>query len=89
MLKWALIFLAISVVAGFLGFSGSPLEIKGSVVGYGRATKSQVQMMVNSLLRLGDSVRSFDASDALAVALCHAVAQVTKSKLVSRRAADA
>ena len=67
----------------------SPLEIKGSVVGYGRATKSQVQMMVNSLLRLGDSVRSFDASDALAVALCHAVAQVTKSKLLSRRAADA
>jgi len=67
----------------------SPLEIKGSVVGYGRATKSQVQMMVSSLLRLGDSIRPFDASDALAVALCHAVAQVTKSKLVSRRAADA
>ncbi len=64
----------------------SPLEIKGSVVGFGRATKSQVQMMVSSLLGLSDLVRPFDASDALAVAICHAVSQVTRSKLVSTRA---
>ena len=62
----------------------SPLEIKSSVVGYGRATKSQVQMMVSSLLRRSDSIQPFDASDALAVALCHAFTQVTKRKLVSR-----
>jgi crossover junction endodeoxyribonuclease RuvC len=65
----------------------SPLEIKGSVVGFGRATKSQVQMMVSSLLGLTDPVKPFDASDALAVAICHAVAEVTRSKLVSRRTA--
>jgi crossover junction endodeoxyribonuclease RuvC len=65
----------------------SPLEIKGSVVGFGRATKSQVQLMVSSLLGLTDPVRPFDASDALAVAICHAVAQVTRSKLVSGRTA--
>lgn len=50
----------------------SPMEIKTSVVGYGRAEKSQVQLMVASLLGLREPVESEDASDALAVAICHA-----------------
>ena len=50
----------------------SPLEIKTSVVGYGRAEKSQVQMMVRSLLGLPAPIESEDACDALAVAICHA-----------------
>jgi crossover junction endodeoxyribonuclease RuvC len=50
----------------------SPLEIKTSVVGYGRAEKSQVQMMVRSLLHLSEKVESEDAADALAAAICHA-----------------
>lgn len=51
----------------------SPLEIKTSVVGYGRAEKQQVKMMVHSLLRLDDGeIESEDACDALAVAICHA-----------------
>lgn len=50
----------------------SPLEVKMSVVGYGRAEKSQVQQMVASLLRLDAPVASEDASDALAIAICHA-----------------
>ena len=49
----------------------SPMEVKTSVVGYGRAEKAQVQMMVRSLLRL-DAAQPEDASDALAVAICHA-----------------
>jgi crossover junction endodeoxyribonuclease RuvC len=49
----------------------SALEVKMSVVGYGRAEKSQVQMMVQSLLRISNGFPSFDASDALAVAICH------------------
>jgi len=48
----------------------SPLEVKTSVVGYGRAEKSQVKLMVASLLRLAEPVASEDASDALAVAIC-------------------
>ncbi len=44
----------------------SPLEVKMSVVGYGRAEKSQVQDMVASLLRLAAPLASEDASDALA-----------------------
>ena len=50
----------------------SPLEIKSSVVGYGRAEKKQVQMMVGSLLHLDQPLESEDASDAMAVAICHA-----------------
>jgi crossover junction endodeoxyribonuclease RuvC len=49
----------------------SALEVKMSVVGYGRAEKSQVLMMVQSLLRISNGFPSFDASDALAVAICH------------------
>ncbi len=50
----------------------SPLEVKISVVGYGRAEKRQVQIMVQSVLKLPQPVESEDASDALAVAICHA-----------------
>ena len=49
----------------------SPLEIKTSVVGYGRAEKQQVKLMVHSLLQLEDEIESEDACDALAVAICH------------------
>ena len=50
----------------------SPLEVKTSVVGYGRAEKKQVQLMVRSLLNLECELDSEDASDAVAVAICHA-----------------
>ncbi|MBF0177188.1 MAG: crossover junction endodeoxyribonuclease RuvC [Magnetococcales bacterium] len=46
------------------------LEVKKSVVGYGRAEKHQVQEMVRVLLGMGQ-VAPADAADALAVALCH------------------
>jgi crossover junction endodeoxyribonuclease RuvC len=50
----------------------SPLEVKMSVVGYGRAEKTQVQQMVASLLALPEPLQSEDACDALAIAICHA-----------------
>jgi crossover junction endodeoxyribonuclease RuvC len=49
----------------------SPLQVKSSVVGYGRAEKRQVQHMVKVLLRLPEPPESEDAADALAVAICH------------------
>ncbi|MHB1672729.1 MAG: crossover junction endodeoxyribonuclease RuvC [Acidobacteriaceae bacterium] len=49
----------------------SPLSVKSSVCGYGRADKEQVQFMVTRLLRLAASPEPTDASDALAVAICH------------------
>src|ERR1700733_2733228 len=49
----------------------SPLTIKSSVVGYGRAEKQQVQHMVTRLLQLAEAPEPMDASDALAIAICH------------------
>lgn len=51
-------------------FEYSPMEVKQSVVGYGAATKEQVQKMVKALLRT-DHLPTSDAADALAVAICH------------------
>ncbi|MDY6842849.1 MAG: crossover junction endodeoxyribonuclease RuvC [Thermodesulfobacteriota bacterium] len=48
----------------------SPLEVKQALVGYGRATKHQVSEMVRHFLNIGP-IRSNDASDALAIAICH------------------
>lgn len=51
-------------------FEYSPLEIKKSTVGYGRATKEQVRSMVQAILNL-KAEPLLDASDALATAICH------------------
>lgn len=61
----------------------SPLEVKTSVVGYGRAEKRQVQMMVQSLLQLPSVIESEDASDALAVAICHATRASVERRMAS------
>ena len=62
----------------------SPLEIKGCVVGYGRADKHQVQMMVASLLSLKEPISPFDASDALAAAICDVTRSVTAARMKGR-----
>ena len=49
----------------------APAQIKSAVVGHGRAEKQQIQHMVRVLLNLAEEAPT-DASDALAVALCHA-----------------
>ncbi len=61
----------VTAEAGLQVSEYSPLEVKISVVGYGRAEKQQVQMMVLSLLGINRQFVSFDATDALAVAICH------------------
>lgn len=50
----------------------TPMQIKQAVVGYGRAEKRQVQLMVKMLLSLEDIPRPDDAADGLAVAITHA-----------------
>ena len=49
----------------------SPNQVKDAVVGYGAATKAQVQRMVQTILQLPSLPRPADAADAAAVALCH------------------
>lgn len=48
-----------------------PTKIKKSVVGAGKAHKTQVQSMVQAILNLREAPETFDASDALAIAICH------------------
>ena len=50
----------------------TPLQVKQSVVGYGRAEKKQVMIMTKTLLGLERMPRPDDAADALALAVCHA-----------------
>jgi len=58
--------------AGVGVFEYTPLQVKGAVVGYGKASKEQVQTMTTTLLGLRAIPRPDDAADALAVAICHA-----------------
>jgi crossover junction endodeoxyribonuclease RuvC len=57
--------------AGLEVVAYSPLSIKSAVVGYGKAEKSQVQIMVARLLNLPAPPTPADAADALAIAICH------------------
>ena len=49
----------------------SPREVKQALTGFGSASKEQVQKMVKSLLNVEKTITPLDASDALAVAICH------------------
>ena len=52
-------------------FEYTPLQVKSSIVGYGRAEKHQVQEMVRNMLRLKDIIRPDDTADAVALAITH------------------
>jgi crossover junction endodeoxyribonuclease RuvC len=60
-----------AVEAGVAIVEYAPAEIKRAVVGYGRAEKPQVAQMVKMLLGLDTIPKPHDATDALAVAICH------------------
>jgi crossover junction endodeoxyribonuclease RuvC len=49
----------------------TPLKVKSAIVGYGKADKEQVRMMVMNLLELDTPPKSYHVSDALAVAMCY------------------
>ena len=57
--------------AGVEVYSYKPAQVKQSVVGYGNASKRQVQDMTKRLLRLDAMPKPDDAADAIAIALCH------------------
>lgn len=48
----------------------TPLQVKISLTGYGRADKKQIQKMVKNILKLKNIPRPDDAADALAIAIC-------------------
>lgn len=71
--------------AGLPVYEYSPLQVKMAVVGYGRATKVQVQDMVARCLALESQPRPQDAADALAVAVCCLLYHQTVSRLEEAR----
>ena len=58
--------------AGLSVYPYKPMQVKQSVVGYGNATKHQIQDMTRRILRLERLPKPDDAADAIAIALCHA-----------------
>ena len=58
--------------AGLEVTSYKPMQVKQALVGYGNATKHQMQDMTKRLLHLNEMPKPDDAADAIAIALCHA-----------------
>jgi crossover junction endodeoxyribonuclease RuvC len=63
----------------------SPAEVKSAVAGTGRATKQQIQYMLQQQLRLKSPPRPADAADAVAVALCHCTNGILAARLAGAR----
>lgn len=57
--------------AGYSVAEYTPLQVKQAVVGYGKAEKKQVQLMVQKILAMQKLPKPDDAADALAIAICH------------------
>jgi crossover junction endodeoxyribonuclease RuvC len=66
--------LVAAALAGVPCAEYAPAHVKQAVCGYGRAEKAQVQRMVQAILRLETPPASNHSADALAVAICHAMA---------------
>lgn len=62
--------------------SYTPLQVKLSITGYGKADKNQVQQMVKSLLKLKQIPRPDDAADALAIAMTYAYSYKLNNKIL-------
>lgn len=60
-----------AISAGVPIFEYTPLQVKSSIVGYGRAEKHQVQEMVKNMLHLTDIIKPDDTADAVALAITH------------------
>lgn len=60
-----------ATIQGLPVFEYTPLQVKQSVAGFGRADKKQVQHMVKTLLHLNAVPKPDDTADALAIAICH------------------
>ena len=62
-----------AIMQGIPIFEYTPLQVKSSIVGYGRAEKKQVQEMVRTMLHLKEVPKPDDTADAVALAITHAL----------------
>lgn len=70
--------------AGLPVFEYKPMQVKQAVVGYGNATKHQVQEMTKRILGLTKLPKPDDAADAIAIALCHARSSTSLLSQISK-----
>ena len=71
--------------AGLQVTAYKPMQVKQSVVGYGNATKHQVQDMTRRILNLQKMPKPDDAADAIAIALCHARSSTSLLSKISEK----
>jgi crossover junction endodeoxyribonuclease RuvC len=62
-------------------FEFTPLQVKMTVTGYGRAEKKQVQKMIKVLLKMDEAPKADDAADALGIALCYILQSKNRIKI--------
>jgi len=77
--------IASAMQAGLSVTEYSPKKIKQSITGNGNADKEQVWKMLQTILLLKEEIKYYDASDALAVAVCHHFQNNTLTKSASKK----
>ena len=80
--------LLLAAKAGIPVMMHTPSEVKASVTGSGRANKAQVALMVQKILNLDTIPKPVDATDALALAICHIWRGGGNSKIAQALAAE-
>ena len=80
--------LLLAAKAGIPVMMHTPSEVKASVTGSGRANKAQVAMMVQKILNLDSIPKPVDATDALALAICHIWRGAGTTRLAQAAAAE-
>lgn len=65
--------LTLMTLRGMEVFNYTPLQVKQTITGYGRAEKQQVELMVKSMLKIKAKIRPDDAADAVAIGLTHLI----------------
>ena len=80
--------LLIAAKAGIPVMMHTPSEVKASVTGSGRANKAQVATMVQNILKLQSIPKPVDATDALALAICHIWRGGGNTKIANALAAE-
>ncbi len=70
-----------AIMQGIQIFEYTPLQVKSSIVGYGRAEKKQVQEMVRTMLHLKEVPKPDDTADAVALAITHGLLMTGRQQL--------
>ena len=70
-----------AIMQGIPIFEYTPLQVKSSIVGYGRAEKKQVQEMARNMLHLKEVPKPDDTADAVALAITHGLSLTGRKQL--------